>query len=136
MQFYTRRRRSPSVNIVSLIDILTILLIFFVVTTTFRIPQPQVTINLPETVAADAAEESQEPLILAVAATGELFLDDEPIAMDQLPDRVRVAQDGGRTVAMRADREAAFGTIVEISDTLRAAGLRALPAYTKPHEDR
>ncbi|MFQ3577801.1 MAG: biopolymer transporter ExbD [Verrucomicrobiia bacterium] len=136
MQFYTRRRRAPAVNIVSLIDILTILLIFFVVTTTFRMPQPQVTINLPETVAAEAAEEREEPVILAVTAAGELFLNDEPIVMEELPDRVRAIQSEGKTVAMRADREAAFGKIIEITDTLRAAGLRALPAFTKPHENR
>ena len=42
MKFYTRQRRLPTVIIVSLIDILAILLIFVIVTTTFRRDQPEV----------------------------------------------------------------------------------------------
>ena len=53
MQFYTRKRRNLFVNVVSLIDILAILLIFFIVTTTFRKKQPQVQINLPESKEAE-----------------------------------------------------------------------------------
>jgi biopolymer transport protein ExbD len=48
MKFYTRKRKMPAVIILSLIDILAILLIFVVMTTTFRREQPQVTIKLPE----------------------------------------------------------------------------------------
>ncbi len=55
MRFYTRKRRAPSIIIVSLIDILAILLIFFIVTTTFRKNQPQLQINLPESKTAEQA---------------------------------------------------------------------------------
>ena len=48
MKFAVRKRRAPSIIIVSLVDILTILLIFFVVSTTFKKDQPEVQINLPE----------------------------------------------------------------------------------------
>ena len=48
MQFAVRKKRAPQIIIVSLVDILTILLIFFVVSTTFKKDQPEVQINLPE----------------------------------------------------------------------------------------
>ena len=48
MKFAVRKRRAPSIIIVSLVDILTILLIFFVVSTTFKKDQPEVQINLPD----------------------------------------------------------------------------------------
>ena len=48
MRFYTRKKRTPQLIIVSLIDILAILLIFFIVSTTFRKEQPRLQINLPE----------------------------------------------------------------------------------------
>ena len=46
MKFAVRKRRAPSIIIVSLVDILTILLIFFVVSTTFKKDQPEVEIHL------------------------------------------------------------------------------------------
>ena len=52
MKFYTRPRRTPQVIIVSLIDIFAILLIFVIVTTTFKRIQPEVTIKLPESKSA------------------------------------------------------------------------------------
>ena len=56
MKIAVRKRRAPSIIIVSLVDILTILLIFFVVSTTFKKDQPEVQINLPESkTAANAA---------------------------------------------------------------------------------
>ena len=48
MKIAVRKRRAPSIIIVSLVDILTILLIFFVVSTTFKRDQPEVQINLPD----------------------------------------------------------------------------------------
>jgi biopolymer transport protein ExbD len=61
MRFHTRKRRTPSIIIVSLIDILAILLIFFIVTTTFRKEQPRLQINLPESKTAEnVASEDQE----------------------------------------------------------------------------
>ena len=54
MKFYTRQRRMPQVIIVSLIDVFVILLIFTIVTTTFKQDQPAVTIALPEDVQAES----------------------------------------------------------------------------------
>ena len=48
MKFAVRKKRAPSIIIVSLVDVLVILLIFFVVSTTFKTEQPEVQINLPE----------------------------------------------------------------------------------------
>ena len=55
MKIAVRKRRAPSIIIVSLVDILTILLIFFVVSTTFKKDQPEVQINLPESQTATNA---------------------------------------------------------------------------------
>ncbi len=131
MKFYTPKRRSPNIIIVSLIDILTILLIFFVVTTTFRLPQPQVTITLPETTKAGAAPLPHRPLVVHVTSEEEIFLDDRPVEIDALVHEVKVAQDAGRTVALKADRKAPFGVIIKIIDALKAANVRALPAFTQ-----
>ena len=85
MQFYTRKRRNLFVNVVSLIDILAILLIFFIVTTTFRKKQPQVQINLPESKEAETSPApSTEPVVLRVKNSDQISLDDKPVALDQL----------------------------------------------------
>jgi len=135
MQFYTRKRRNLFINVVSLIDILAILLIFFIVTTTFRKKQPQLEINLPESKAAETAPApSNEPLVLRVKSGEEISLDDQPVALDRLAASIQSAREAqpARGVALQADREAAFGVVVKVLDALKQAGIQDVPAFTQP----
>jgi biopolymer transport protein ExbD len=139
MQFYTRKRRSPFINIVSLIDILAILLIFFIVTTNFRKPQPQLQINRPDSKSAEASASSEkEPAVLRVKSEKEITLDDKPVTIENLTatlQKIRETQPS-RGIAMQADREAPFGTVVKILDSLKAAGLRDVPTFTQPESSK
>ena len=135
MQFYTRKRRTPSINIVSLIDILAILLIFFIVTTNFRKSQPRLQINLPDSKAAEtAAAEQKEPIVLRVKSATEISIDDNPATLENLHTLLAEARQNfpGRSVALQADREAPFGVVVKVLDSLKAAGLKDVPAFTQP----
>jgi len=138
MQFYTRKRRNLFINVVSLIDILAILLIFFIVTTTFRKKQPQLEINLPESKAAETAPApSNEPLVLRVKSGEEISLDEKPLVLDQLASAIQSAREAqpARGVALQADREAPFGVVVKVLDALKQAGIQDVPAFTQPEPD-
>ena len=135
MQFYTRKRRNLFVNVVSLIDILAILLIFFIVTTTFRKKQPQLQINLPESKAAETAPAATtEPVVLRVKNGEEISLDDKPVTLDKLAAAIQSAREANpkRGIAMQADREAPFGVVVKVLDALKQAGIQDVPAFTQP----
>ena len=139
MRFYTRKRRAPSIIIVSLIDILAILLIFFIVTTTFRKNQPQLQINLPESKSAEQAPaEKDEPVVLSVRNADEISLDGKPVTLDLLADALKTvrAQAPARPIAMQADREAPFGVVVKVLDALKDAGIKNIPAFTQPEEPK
>ena len=138
MQFYTRKRRSPVINVVSLIDILAILLIFFIVTTNFRKPQPRLQINLPDSKAAETAPaENTQPLVLRVKNADQITLDDKPATLDSLGETLRTARDAqpNRPVALQADRDAPFGVVVKVLDALKTAGLKDIPAFTQPEKN-
>jgi biopolymer transport protein ExbD len=139
MRFYIRKRRAPSVIIVSLIDILAILLIFFIVTTTFRKNQPQLQINLPESRTAEQAPaENTEPVILRIKTATEITLDEKPVTLENLADALRTLREQApaRPIAMQADREAPFGVVVRVLDALRDAGIKNIPAFTQPEEKK
>jgi biopolymer transport protein ExbD len=139
MRFYTRKRRAPSIIIVSLIDILAILLIFFIVTTTFRKNLPQLQINLPESKSAEQAPaEKDEPVVLSVKSADEISLDGKPVTLDLLADALKTvrAQAPARPIAMQADREAPFGVVVKVLDALKVAGIKNIPAFTQPEEPK
>jgi len=137
MRFHTRKRRNPTIIIVSLIDILAILLIFFIVTTTFRKNQPQLQINLPESKTAEQAPaESTAPLVLRVKGPDAITLDEKPVTLQNLASSLNAlqAQFPNRPIAMQADREAAFGVVVKVLDSLKEAGVKNIPTFTQPEE--
>jgi len=137
VRFYSRKRRAPSIIIVSLIDILAILLIFFIVTTTFRKNQPQLQINLPESKTAEQAPaEKDEPAVLRIKSAEQITLDEKPVTLDTLGEALKSlrSQAPSRPIAMQADREAPFGVVVSVLDALRDAGIKNIPAFTQPEE--
>ncbi len=128
MAFYKRRRSSPIIPIVSLVDILTVLLIFFIVTTTFKSQVPQVSIVLPESKTAVAAPSAKaRPTILTVSPDGQCFVNAQPTELAKLGEVIKAATQDGGEVAMRADTGVPFGTIIKVLDTLKEAGIENLP---------
>ena len=131
MKIAVRRRRAPSIIIVSLVDILTILLIFFVVSTTFKKDQPEVQINLPESQTATSAPSEQEHAIVSVDENDEVRLDGRPVPVEELQQAItNLAGQRKSTLALQADKKASFGTIIKVMDALKLAGVKNLPAFT------
>src|SRR4051812_19998553 len=132
MKIAVRKRRAPSIIIVSLVDILTILLIFFVVSTTFKRDQPEVQINLPESKTATNAPAELDHAIVSVDQNDEIKLDGKTIAVDELQGAVnQLPATRKSSLALQADKKASFGTIIKVMDALKLAGVKNLPAFTR-----
>ncbi|MEY2501279.1 MAG: biopolymer transport protein ExbD [Verrucomicrobiota bacterium] len=132
MKIAVRKRRAPSIIIVSLVDILTILLIFFVVSTTFKRDQPEVQINLPDSKTSTKASSELEHVVVSVNENDEVRLDGQVVPIEELEAAVRnLAGTRRSTLALQADKKASFGTIVKVMDALKLAGVKNLPAFTR-----
>jgi biopolymer transport protein ExbD len=130
MQFTRKRRRPPMINIIPLIDVLVVLLIFYIATTVFKKPEPKIKIVLPDSHRA-VATPNTPPTILFVTEDSKLFLGDTPIEIDKLSDTLKekMTTDPGFKVAMKADTKAPFGFIVKVMDAAHAAGMGDLPTF-------
>lgn len=134
MNIYQRRRRRPEVIIVSLIDIFAILLIFVIVTTTFKSETPAVTIRLPESKTAVAAEKGDEALRLTISEKEEIFLGAKKVTLLELRVELEKLQKLPHPpkLALACDKRAPFGTAVAVFDVLKQAGIRGdLAAFTE-----
>jgi len=131
MKIAVRKRRAPSIIIVSLVDILTILLIFFVVSTTFKKDQPEVQINLPESQTATKAPAELDHAIVSVDENDAISLDGRPLPIEELEIAVKeLAATKKASLALQADKKASFGMIIKVMDALKLAGVKNLPAFT------
>src|SRR2546425_4260369 len=120
MQFRThKRRRTPSVIIVSLIDVLLVVLIFLMVSTTFKKEQPALKLSLPESKQAKPGATESKPFVVSVATNAPYFFrEDKPVTLDRLQNELleEAKKNPQLKVAIKADKQAPFGEVIKIID--------------------
>ena len=136
MRFVIRKRRStPTIIFVALIDVLIVLLIFLMVTTTFK-QQSALKLALPESSQSEKAGASEDaPLIVSIDPQGNLRLGQEalPMTLEGLRSEhsARTAKTPELKLAINADKAAPFGQIVKVMDAAKDAKIKAVNAFTK-----
>jgi biopolymer transport protein ExbD len=135
MKFYPRRRRAaPAVIIISLIDVLVVMLVFMMVSTTFK-NAPAVKVTLPETSGAPkvGATMSRLPLEVWITPTNGYFFGSRPVTSDQLFLRLReMSTNAADTkVVIRADGDSTWQQVVKVLDYTRQLHLTNVQAYTR-----
>lgn len=126
MSLVNRRRRQPTINIVPLVDVLTVLLFFFLVTMQFKqVSTLNITVPKIETAGKN---EIKEQIVIAISPEGEVFLNDRSVAIDQLKAAMQIA--GTTTpdmpVLLIADEEVPLKHVTEVMDICRGNQLNKI----------
>jgi biopolymer transport protein ExbD len=135
MRFVThKRRQAPAVIIISLIDILIVLLIFMMVTTSFK-QTPALKLALPESKQPRQGTSSDAAVIVTIAKSEPRFyLDQNLVTFARLQDELiaRAKKSPNITLSIRADAEAPWGQVIRVMDAAKAANIKNVNSFTKP----
>ena len=125
---------NSGINVTPMVDVMLVLLIIFMVITPM-LPHHGVPVDLARTSNPIAMSEASKPdaLILSVMRDGQMFLGNERVTGDALTQKVRdqVVNRSSKTVYVRADARARYGTLVDAVDDLRSAGADQLGLLTE-----
>jgi len=116
MRKYRVKKADLDMNLAPMIDIVFLLLIFFVVASTLNMNEVQAIIQLPGTSTVEGR--SIKEIVLYITKEGQVFLEKEKIEWEQLPDILYECMTENKTkkVTVYADREADFQYIVDMLD--------------------
>lgn len=134
MQLRKSSTDQPDINLTSLIDVVFLLLIFFMITTTFQ-HSTALKVALPSAASAEQAQTPQT-VILSISVDGEFAIDDSMLGDNDL-DTVRAAlasrwqQDDGATLVIHADADTAHRHVVTAMDAATAVGISSLSIATE-----
>lgn len=129
-----RRREDIEINLTSLIDVVFILLLFFVVTTTFK-RESQLQVDLPEAVSGAPEERSPKRLDIAISADGDYAINDHRLPksdLDTLLSALR-AESGGDTslpLSISADGKTPHQAVITAMDAAGKLGFSRLSMTT------
>jgi len=135
MQFRSRPRRDDArIEITPLVDMVFLLLIFFMLSTTF-IVTPGIKVNLPKSSAEKVTRDKQEMRVV-VTRENKVFLEKRLVTMPELEQSFRqvAAKNSQVMVIIQADAQAFHGRVVEVMDSAKVAGLSRLAIATTPRE--
>ena len=131
-----KRRRAPSVIIVSLIDVLLVVLIFLMVTTAFK-DTPAFKITLPETTRQppQPGVNDNPPLIITITTnTPHFYMGKTAMTLDRIKAELvtRVRANPRLVIALRADDQAAYGNVVKVTEAAQVAQVSEIRTFLKP----
>ena len=134
MNLRKRIQEEPTIDLTSLIDVVFLLLIFFMVSTTFE-RQAALKIVLPEASAVEAAPEAEERLELVIDPQGRMFLNDMQLVDGRRQTLIAAfRQQGGEDrslpLILRADRETPHHFVVMAMDVAAELGFSNLSIAT------
>ncbi|MDX8408672.1 MAG: biopolymer transporter ExbD [Mariprofundales bacterium] len=126
------RRFDLVVDITPLIDVVFLMLIFFMVSTSFNVATA-LKLDLPSSHAA-ASKDKPQALVIAIRADGRFFVDGKAVVDSELRHRIMVAShdDPHRRVVLRADSDARHKRVVKVLDTLQQLGMVKVGIATMP----
>ena len=120
MHYRKRRNKKLSINIIPLVDVLTVLLFFFLVTMQFK-PFKVLNMTLPEIKTA-GQNRMDESLLIALDAEGKIYFNGARVNVDQLSEALDQAKDlpVEPTVLIMADERIELKHITEVMDICRS----------------
>ena len=137
MNLRPRHREDPEINLISLIDVLLVLLIFFMISTTFQ-QEGRVKVQLPQSSQAPLPPSAHDPLVITITAEGNYRVNERAL-INSSPDTLRAAllKEAGTDrgpVTIRADARTTHQAVVTAMDVAGRLGFAQLNIATV-HED-
>jgi len=136
MRFRTRSRDDVQLDMTPLVDVVFLLLIFFMLSTSLSV-NPGIKIDLPKS-SAEQVKKKKTTLRVAIEAGGRIYLEGKKLSLTQLRERFMVVgkQHGDDAlIVIEADKKVFHGLVVKVMDAAKSSGLNKLAIATQPNDE-
>ena len=124
MKFVRRNKsRAPGLSLTSMLDVIFLLLCFFVTVSVFSQWENEISIKLPSAETSDEPDRLPGEIIVNLAKDGTVVVNGKQLELADLQARLKKVAKfyPGQPVIIRADKELAYEKLVKVIDTCRAA---------------
>lgn len=131
MPIRTNKKRIVLFSAISLTDIVLLLLIFFMLTSSFVV-QPGIKVKLPKAISGEQAESNR--IYITVAKNEQVFINQIRVNQAELGQRLRqdLSENPDKLVVIRADKDLSLDATIRIIDIAKLAGAERFMIATAP----
>lgn len=122
------RSALSEINVTPLVDVMLVLLIIFMVTAPLL--KQGIDIELPKARGKEIT--SAERLVIALSKDGSIRLNDQPISMTDLIERIKAGGKANSEAYLEADNNVEYGRVVKLMAEIREGGIERLGMVTEP----
>lgn len=124
----------PSINLTSMLDVVMLLIIFFMLATQFREEERQYDVKLPTVADATALTGQPDEIVVNVDADGTITVRQEPVDLTDLEAIMRLAHDkfAGQGVIIRGDGSGRYQHVMDVMAACRRAGIKNVSLAHRP----
>ncbi|MFP5234755.1 MAG: ExbD/TolR family protein [Acidobacteriota bacterium] len=124
------RSSLADINITPLVDVVLVLLVIFMITA--PVLQSGIEIAVPKT--RTVKEISEQRTVLTIDRDGNLFVDDKPVNVHELPQQLRKpnVDPAHQVIYLRADEHITFGLFASVMDAVKQSGITNISVITQP----
>lgn len=129
-----RGKSQPQIVVTNLIDVVLLLVFFFMITSSFAANGKKLPVNIPKASAAVSTE--KDNMTVQITKAGNLFIAGKAIEEEALKEQIKkwVATSPDRAVMVEADEGVNYGNVIKILDRIRTAGAINVGLATKPEK--
>jgi len=124
--------------LVPMIDMMLVLLIFFMVATTLKVTQPEIPVQLPDSAASLAVKEEPNIIVIGLDKAGQKYLNGVLTTTGDLQAKLKdaAAKDPTQPVRLDVDRDIPFDKVIEVLDLCQFEGLKNVGFHTRNLSDK
>lgn len=128
-RFFTKDKPITPLDVTPFADIVFLLLIFFMLSSTFVV-EPGIKLKLPRSKTAEI--DPNDKIIITLTSDNKIYLNEKEIQIETLEHSLRLLlSDRQRAVIVRADSSTRYGDVIEILDKVKLAGAQKLAVATE-----
>lgn len=128
----------PTLNLTPMIDIVLLLVIFFMVGTQFTEAERQYDISLPTVTEARPLTSAPDELVVNVSSSGDVFLGEAKLTLEVLQAQLEAARKryAGQAVVIRGDREIPYQTVMTLLNVCQKSGINNIQLANRLESQR
>lgn len=126
------RRKGPRIEMIPLIDIVFLLLVFFIYAMLSMVVHRGFKVDLPK--AATAEIDRKDYVSITVDKDNRILLNKAEVLIEDLLEKVKTIAEAGTKIFINGDKEADLGVVISILDTLRRDEIKEVYFETQPLE--
>ncbi len=129
-----KKKQKPQIVVTNLIDVILLLVFFFMITSSFARQNEKLPVDVPK--ASNATTMESDNMTVQIAKNGRILVSGKQLEMEELKGMIKtwVTNSPDRPIMVEADKDANYGRIVNVLDSIRSSGAINIGLATKPEK--